>query len=154
MVGGLVVSILTVVKGTLARYAAVGRHGRFQPVRAAHHPRFRNHPPRAGAPRQIAQSYPGHFGRGALADQHRHRSDHLCAVPGALGVGVGLGLQRTVSNLFSGIVLLLDKSIKPGDVIEVGGTYGWVSSLGARYVSVETRDGTEFLIPNEDIITL
>ena len=72
---------------------------------------------------------------------------------GALGVGVGLGLQRTVSNLFSGIILLLDKSIKPGDVIEVGGTYGWVSSLGARYVSVETRDGTEFLIPNEDIIT-
>ncbi len=72
---------------------------------------------------------------------------------GAIGVGVGLGLQRTASNLFSGIVLLLDKSIKPGDVIEVGGTYGWVSSLGARYVSVETRDGTEFLIPNEDIIT-
>lgn len=72
---------------------------------------------------------------------------------GALGVGVGLGLQRTVSNLFSGIVLLLDRSIKPGDVIEVGGTYGWVSSLGARYVAVETRDGTEFLIPNEDIIT-
>jgi small-conductance mechanosensitive channel len=48
---------------------------------------------------------------------------------------------------------LLDKSIKPGDMIEVGGTYGWVSSLGARYVSVETRDGTEFLIPNEHIIT-
>jgi small-conductance mechanosensitive channel len=72
---------------------------------------------------------------------------------GALGVGIGLGLQRTVSNLFSGIILLLDKSIKPGDVIEVGGTYGWVSSLGARYVSVETRDGTEFLIPNEDIVT-
>ena len=72
---------------------------------------------------------------------------------GALGVGVGLGLQRTVSNLFSGIVLLLDKSIKPGDVIEVGGTYGWVSALGARYVAVETRDGTEFLIPNEDIVT-
>ncbi len=72
---------------------------------------------------------------------------------GALGVGVGLGLQRTASNLFSGIVLLLDKSIKPGDVIQVGGTYGWVSSLGARYVAVETRDGTEFLIPNEDIIT-
>src|SRR6478672_10984410 len=72
---------------------------------------------------------------------------------GALGVGIGFGLQRTVSNLFSGVVLLLDKSIKPGDIIEVGGTYGWVSALGARYVSVETRDGTEFLIPNEDIIT-
>ena len=51
------------------------------------------------------------------------------------------------------MVLLLDKSIKPGDIIEIGGTYGWVSSLGARYVAVETRDGTEFLIPNEDIIT-
>ncbi|WP_158554743.1 mechanosensitive ion channel family protein [Methylovirgula sp. 4M-Z18] len=72
---------------------------------------------------------------------------------GALGIGLGLGLQKTVSNLFSGIVLLLDKSIKPGDVIEVGGTFGWVTSLGARYVSVETRDGVEYLIPNEDIIT-
>jgi small-conductance mechanosensitive channel len=77
----------------------------------------------------------------------------LALFTGGLGVGAGLGLQRTVSNLFSGIVLLLDKSIKPGDVIEVGGTYGWVSSLGARYISVETRDGLEFLIPNEDIIT-
>jgi small-conductance mechanosensitive channel len=72
---------------------------------------------------------------------------------GALGVGIGLGLQRTVSNLFSGMVLLLDKSIKPGDIVEVSGTYGWVSALGARYVAVETRDGTEFLIPNEDIVT-
>ena len=72
---------------------------------------------------------------------------------GAIGVGVGLGLQKTVSNLFSGFILLLDRSIKPGDVIEVGGTYGWVSALGARYVAVETRDGMEYLIPNEDIIT-
>jgi small-conductance mechanosensitive channel len=72
---------------------------------------------------------------------------------GAIGVGIGFGLQKTVSNLFSGIILLLDKSIKPGDVIEVGKTYGWVSSLGARYVAVETRDGMEYLIPNEDIIT-
>jgi small-conductance mechanosensitive channel len=72
---------------------------------------------------------------------------------GAVGVGIGFGLQKAASNLFSGFILLLDKSIKPGDVVEVGGTYGWVSSLGARYVSVETRDGTEFLIPNEEIIT-
>ena len=72
---------------------------------------------------------------------------------GAVGVGIGLGLQKTVSNLFSGFILLLDRSIKPGDVIEVGGTYGWVSALGARYVAVETRDGMEYLIPNEHIIT-
>lgn len=77
----------------------------------------------------------------------------LAIFTGAVGVGIGLGLQKTVSNLFSGIVLLLDRSIKPGDVIEVGGTYGWVSWLGARYIAVETRDGTEYLIPNEQIIT-
>ncbi|HYN38979.1 MAG TPA: mechanosensitive ion channel domain-containing protein [Rhodospirillales bacterium] len=77
----------------------------------------------------------------------------LAVFTGAVGVGIGFGLQRTVSNLFAGIVLLLDKSIKPGDILEVGGTFGWVASLGARYVEVETRDGTQFLIPNEDIIT-
>jgi small-conductance mechanosensitive channel len=72
---------------------------------------------------------------------------------GAIGVGVGFGLQKAVSNFVSGVMLLLDKSVKPGDVISVGETYGWVGSLGARYVSVLTRDGTEFLIPNEDLIT-
>ena len=72
---------------------------------------------------------------------------------GAVGVGVGLGLQRIVSNLISGIILLLDRSIKPGDVIELQNTFGWVSSLGARYTSVTTRDGKEWLIPNEDLIT-
>jgi len=72
---------------------------------------------------------------------------------GAVGVGVGFGLQKIVSNLISGIILLLDRSIKPGDVIEVGGTYGRVDSLGARYASIVTRDGTEYLVPNEDLIT-
>ncbi len=72
---------------------------------------------------------------------------------GAVGVGVGFGLQKVVSNLVSGVILLLDKSIKPGDVIAVSGTYGWINSLGARYVSVITRDGTEHLIPNEELIT-
>lgn len=72
---------------------------------------------------------------------------------GALGVGIGFGLQKVVSNLVSGIILLLDKSIKPGDVIAVANTYGWIKSLGARYASVVTRDGTEHLIPNEDLIT-
>jgi len=71
---------------------------------------------------------------------------------GAVGVGIGFGLQKIVSNLISGIILLLDKSIKPGDVITVGDYYGAVNSLGARYVSVITRDGIEHLIPNEDLI--
>jgi small-conductance mechanosensitive channel len=77
----------------------------------------------------------------------------LAVFSGAVGVGVGFGLQKVVSNLISGVILLLDKSIKPGDVIALGETFGWISSLGARYVSVVTRDGKEFLIPNEDLIT-
>ena len=74
---------------------------------------------------------------------------------GAIGLGVGFGLQKVVSNLISGLILLLDKSIKPGDVISVGSgdNYGWIQSLGARYVSVLTRDGIEHLIPNEELIT-
>ena len=72
---------------------------------------------------------------------------------GAVGVGVGFGLQKIVSNLVSGIIILLDRSVKPGDVIAIGSTYGWINSLNARYVSVITRDGTEHLIPNEELIT-
>ncbi len=58
-----------------------------------------------------------------------------------------------MSNLFSGVIILLDKSIKPGDVISLGETFGWINALGARYVSITTRDGREYLIPNEDLIT-
>jgi small-conductance mechanosensitive channel len=72
---------------------------------------------------------------------------------GAIGVGLGFGLQKIVSNFVSGIILLSERSIKPGDVIEVGHTYGYVTSLGARYTSVRGRDGKEYLIPNETLIT-
>ncbi|GHF17114.1 mechanosensitive ion channel protein [Kordiimonas sediminis] len=77
----------------------------------------------------------------------------LAVFGGALGVGIGFGLQKVVGNFISGLILLLDRSIKPGDVIETGGTYGTINRLAARYTSVITRDGTEFLIPNEDMIT-
>jgi small-conductance mechanosensitive channel len=77
----------------------------------------------------------------------------LTFLAGALGLGVGFGLQKVVSNFVSGIIILLDKSIKPGDTIAVGETFGWVRSLRARYVEVITRDGREYLIPNEDFIT-
>ncbi|MCO4848260.1 MAG: mechanosensitive ion channel [Yoonia sp.] len=77
----------------------------------------------------------------------------LAFLSGAIGVGLGFGLQKVVSNLVSGVIILLDKSIKPGDVISLGSTFGWINSLGARYVSVVTRDGKEYLIPNEDLIT-
>lgn len=77
----------------------------------------------------------------------------LAVLSGAIGVGIGFGLQKVVSNLVSGVIILLDKSIKPGDVISLGDTFGWINALGARYVSVITRDGKEYLIPNEDLIT-
>ena len=77
----------------------------------------------------------------------------LAVFTGAVGVGLGFGLQKIVSNLVSGIILLADKSIKPGDVISVGDQYGWVTTMGARYTAVDTRDGREYLIPNEDFVT-
>jgi len=77
----------------------------------------------------------------------------LAVLSGAIGLGIGFGLQKIVSNLISGIIILLDKSIKPGDVISLDGTFGWITQLGARYASVTTRDGREHLIPNEDFIT-
>jgi len=72
---------------------------------------------------------------------------------GALGLGLGFGLQKIFANLVSGFILLADKSIKPGDVIQLKDTYGWINFLGSRYVSVITRDATEHLIPNENLIT-
>jgi small-conductance mechanosensitive channel len=72
---------------------------------------------------------------------------------GALGLGIGFGLQKVVSNFVSGLIILLDKSIKPGDTIAIGDTFGWVRSLRARFVEVITRDGREYLIPNEDFVT-
>jgi small-conductance mechanosensitive channel len=72
---------------------------------------------------------------------------------GALGLGLGFGLQKIFANLVSGFIILADKSIKPGDVIQIGNQYGWINFLGSRYVSVVSRNGTEHLIPNENLIT-
>ncbi|OWK30559.1 mechanosensitive ion channel family protein [Sphingomonas mucosissima] len=72
---------------------------------------------------------------------------------GAFGLAVGFGLQKTVGNLIAGIILLMDRSIKPGDVIVVGDSFGWVNKIGVRAVSVITRDGKEHLIPNENLMT-
>jgi small-conductance mechanosensitive channel len=72
---------------------------------------------------------------------------------GAVGVGIGFGLQKVVSNIVSGIILLADKSVKPGDIISVGNRFGLVRDMGTRYISVLARDGREVLIPNEDLVT-
>ncbi|NIJ21836.1 small-conductance mechanosensitive channel [Sphingomonas naasensis] len=72
---------------------------------------------------------------------------------GAFGLAIGFGLQKTIGNLIAGIILLMDRSIKPGDVIVVGDSFGWVNKIGVRAVSVVTRDGKEHLIPNENLMT-
>lgn len=77
----------------------------------------------------------------------------LTFLSGAVGLGLGFGLQKVVSNFVSGIIILADSSIKPGDVVEIGGMVGWIRELRARFVSVKTRDGREILVPNEDFIT-
>ncbi|HEY0115055.1 MAG TPA: mechanosensitive ion channel domain-containing protein [Allosphingosinicella sp.] len=77
----------------------------------------------------------------------------LAVFGGAFGLAVGFGLQKTVGNLFAGIILLMDRSIKPGDVIVVGESFGQVTKIGVRAVSVVTRDGKEHLIPNENLMT-
>ncbi|MGB7406852.1 MAG: mechanosensitive ion channel domain-containing protein [Pacificimonas sp.] len=77
----------------------------------------------------------------------------LAVFSGALGLAIGFGMQKTFGNLLSGLILLIDRSIKPGDVIVVDDTFGWVNKIGVRAVSIITRDGIEYLIPNEILMT-
>ena len=77
----------------------------------------------------------------------------LTVFGGALGVGIGFGLQRIASNFISGFILVFDGSIRPGDVISINEKFGWVQELRARYIVVRDRDGVETLIPNENLIT-
>ena len=77
----------------------------------------------------------------------------LAVFSGAFGLAIGFGMQKTIGNLIAGIILLMDRSIKPGDVIAVGDSFGWVNKIGVRAVSVLTREGKEHLIPNENLMT-
>lgn len=72
---------------------------------------------------------------------------------GALGVGIGFGLQKITSNFISGLILLFERSIGRDDLIQVGSVHGWVRHMGIRHTVVETFQGTEILVPNEDFIT-
>jgi small-conductance mechanosensitive channel len=77
----------------------------------------------------------------------------LAVFSGAVGVGIGIGLQKIVANFISGIILLADKSVKPGDLVTIGDNSGRISAMKTRYISVAAGDGREFLIPNEDLVT-
>ncbi|QZD93398.1 mechanosensitive ion channel [Qipengyuania xiapuensis] len=81
----------------------------------------------------------------------------LAVFSGAFGLAIGFGLQKTFGNLIAGIILLMDKSIKPGDVIAVtdmagNESFGQIRKIGVRAVSVTTRDQREYLIPNENLM--
>src|SRR3979409_2231069 len=77
----------------------------------------------------------------------------LAVFRGAPGGGIGLGLQKIVANFISGLILLVDKSVKPGDLVTIGDSSGRISAMKTRYISVAAGDGREFLIPNEDLVT-
>jgi small-conductance mechanosensitive channel len=84
----------------------------------------------------------------------------LNVLTGAIGIGLGFGLQSIAANFVSGFVLLMDRSIKPGDVISFTGMpgtttegFGWVEELRGRYVVVRDRDGVSTLVPNQNLIT-
>lgn len=77
----------------------------------------------------------------------------LAIFSGAAGVGIGFGLQKIVANFISGVILLADKSVKPGDLVTIGDSSGRISAMNTRYISVAAGDGREFLIPNEDLVT-
>jgi small-conductance mechanosensitive channel len=81
----------------------------------------------------------------------------LAVFSGAFGLAIGFGLQKTLGNLIAGIILLMDKSIKPGDVIVIAdqagqSTFGQIRKIGVRAVSLVTRDQKEYLIPNENLM--
>ena len=78
----------------------------------------------------------------------------FAVIGGAVGVGVGFGLQRIVSNFIGGIILLFEKSVKIGDLLELeDGTIGTITHFGGRYVLIETFAGKEIMIPNETVVT-
>ena len=77
----------------------------------------------------------------------------LAIFSGAVGVGIGLGLQKIVANFISGIILLVDKSVKPGDLVTIGDSFGRINAMNTRYISIAAGDGREILIPNEDLVT-
>lgn len=77
----------------------------------------------------------------------------LSVFGGALGVGLGLGLQKIASNYVSGFTLLLEQSLRLGDMVEVGGRYGEVTRIATRYTVLRALDGTETILPNETLVT-
>ena len=153
-IGNFRLSVLLVLKGIVTLAVLIWLANVLSRVGGPAAPRLSRHAPGdAGARRQTDTRHTACPGCRAGARLDRNRSDRL------RGVLRGDRRRRRLRLAEGGVQpgqwgdLLLDRSIKPGDVIEIEGTYGWITNLNARYVSVSTRDGKEHLIPNEDLIT-
>jgi small-conductance mechanosensitive channel len=79
--------------------------------------------------------------------------DKVTIIIGALGVGIGLGLQNIVNNLVSGVILAVERPIQVGDLIEVGSSIGRVKEIGIRSCRIITEEGAEVIIPNGDVLS-
>ncbi|HLK28564.1 MAG TPA: mechanosensitive ion channel domain-containing protein, partial [Puia sp.] len=79
--------------------------------------------------------------------------DKVTIIIGALGVGIGLGLQNIVNNLVSGVILAIERPIQVGDIIDIGGNTGRVKEIGIRSSRIVTPDGAEVIIPNGDMLS-
>jgi potassium efflux system protein len=79
--------------------------------------------------------------------------DRVTIIIGALGVGIGFGLQNIVNNLVSGIILAFEKPIQVGDIIQVSGKSGIIKEIGIRASKIDCGDGSELIVPNGDLIS-
>jgi len=79
--------------------------------------------------------------------------DRITVILGALGVGVGLGLQNIVNNFVSGVILIFDRPVRIGDTVEVGDKRGRVKEIGIRSSTLLTEEGAEVIIPNGDVLS-
>ena len=80
-------------------------------------------------------------------------ASHIALVAGALGVGIGFGLQHLVANVIAGVVLMLERPVRLGDFIEVGALVGRVDRIGLRSSTVRGLDGAEVIVPNESLLS-
>jgi len=78
---------------------------------------------------------------------------NLTVIVGALGIGIGFGLQNIVNNFASGLILLFERSIKVGDIVQIRGDWGTIKNLGLRATVVETFDRSEMIVPNSDLVS-
>ncbi len=78
---------------------------------------------------------------------------NLTVVVGALGIGIGFGLQNIVNNFASGIIMLFERSIKVGDIVQINGEWGTIKNLGLRATVVETFDRSEMIVPNSNLVS-